>query len=43
MTDGLPAYKQLGEKHTHLSANHSAREYARRRVLSYVFLTAGAA
>lgn len=29
MTDGLPAYKHFGKKHTHLSVNHSAREYAR--------------
>jgi hypothetical protein len=29
MTDGLPAYKHFGAKHTHLAVNHSAREYAR--------------
>ena len=29
MTDGLPAYKHFGKKPTHLSVNHSAREYAR--------------
>jgi transposase-like protein len=29
MTDGLPAYKHLGEKPTHLSVNHAAREDAR--------------
>lgn len=29
MTDGLPAYKHLGETHRHLSVNHSDREYAR--------------
>ena len=29
MTDGLPAYKHLGAARTHLSVNHSQREYAR--------------
>ena len=29
MTDGLPAYKHLGAERTHLSVNHSDREYAR--------------
>ena len=29
MTDGLPAYKHLGAERTHLSVNHSGREYAR--------------
>lgn len=29
MTDGLPAYKHLGAERTHLSVNHSEREYAR--------------
>ena len=29
MTNGLPAYKHLGDKHTHLAVNHSQREYTR--------------
>ena len=29
MTDGLPAYKHLGAKRTHLSVNHSRHQYAR--------------
>ena len=29
MTDGLPAYRHLGKDRTHLSVNHSRREYAR--------------
>lgn len=29
MTDGLPAYKHIGKAQTHLSVNHSGREYAR--------------
>ncbi len=29
MTDGLPAYKHLGKDRTHLSVNHSAKEFAR--------------
>ena len=29
MTDGLPAYKHLGTQRTHLSVNHSDKEYAR--------------
>ena len=29
MTDGLPAYKHIGETEVHLAVNHSAREYAR--------------
>lgn len=29
MTDGLPAYKHIGKRQTHLAVNHSEREYAR--------------
>ena len=29
MTDELPAYKHIGKRQTHLSVNHSDREYAR--------------
>ncbi|WP_256379218.1 IS1595 family transposase [Azospirillum sp. TSA2s] len=29
MTDGLPAYKHIGKRQTHLAVNHSDREYAR--------------
>ena len=29
MTDSLPAYKHIGKRQTHLSVNHSDREYAR--------------
>ena len=29
MTDGLPAYKHISKRQTHLSVNHSDREYAR--------------
>lgn len=29
MTDGLPAYKHIGKRQSHLSVNHSDREYAR--------------
>lgn len=29
MTDGLPAYKHMGKDHTHLSVNHSDKEFAR--------------
>ena len=29
VTDGLPAYKHIGERQAHLSVKHSDREYAR--------------
>jgi transposase-like protein len=29
ITDGLPAYQHIGETQTHLSVNHSAKQYAR--------------